>query len=136
MTTTKWTFMENVELVVGDCETGAFEGFRARFRGEKIAAFEAEKRLIFTLYRCGWNQYEGYRVYMSDRRRPRSPEYELSPHEGEVNMSDPYRSFHKLYGPDELISEWPVFADYISSLRVSDFDPNEQDPAWRAKRLL
>jgi hypothetical protein len=80
-----------IVLVVGDCnsEDGTFEGFKARFEGEKVSTFAAGDRWRFTLYKCGWNQYRGYRVYEADERQPKSPRYELTPHEGQaVNFRD------------------------------------------------
>ena len=45
--------MQLIEVLIGDSERrGTFWGFIARFRGEELASYEAEERLVFRLYRC------------------------------------------------------------------------------------
>jgi len=61
--------MEAIELVIGNCERGAFTGFKARFHGEEVASYEVEERLALRLYRCEWGDYDGYRVHKTDERR-------------------------------------------------------------------
>ncbi len=131
--------MEPAVLVVGNCnsDTGTFEGFKARFMGEKVGEFEAGDRWRLTLYKCGWNKYQGYRVYEADERVPKSPRYELRPQEGEkVNPRDPYRSYHKLYRPEEVAEEWPMFAKDVDGLRITDIDAKDSDPAWNERGTL
>lgn len=130
--------MEPVEVVVGqyESEKDVFRGFKACFMGEKIADFEAGDRRRFTLYKCGWNRLEGYRVYDSDETNPRSPTYELMPHEEEVNPDDPHRAYHKLYSPSEVAAQWPVFAKDIDALQAKDIDAKTSDPAWNERRTL
>ena len=54
--------MELVEVVIGNCESETFSGFKARFNGKKVADYQVEEGLVYTLYECGWGDYEGYRV--------------------------------------------------------------------------
>jgi hypothetical protein len=132
-------FMELVEVVVGqyDSDKDVFKGFKACFMGEKISDFMAGDRRRFTLYKCGWNRLEGYRVYDSDETNPRSPRYELMPHEGQkVDPNDPHRVYHRLYGPSEVVEHWPVFAGEVDALKITNIDANASDPAWTERRTL
>lgn len=130
--------MESVEVIVGqhDPREQVFKGFKARFKGQKIATFQAGDRRRLTLYRCGWNRLEGYRVYDSDETNPESPKYELMPHEEEVNPEDPYRVYHRLYSPSEVAALWPVFAKEVDALQPKDIDAKAVDPAWNDRARL
>ena len=130
--------MEPGEVVVGqfDSDKGVFRGFKACFMGEKIVDFKAGDRRRFTLYKCGWNMYEGYRVYDSNETNPESPRYELNPHSEEINPDDPYRVYHKLYSRSEAVAHWPVFANNVDALRMVDIDAKVNDPAWNDRGRL
>jgi len=41
--------MEAIELLIGNCESGAFAGFKARLSGEKVASYQVEEGLVYTL---------------------------------------------------------------------------------------
>ena len=131
--------MESVEVVVGqyDSDKGVFRGFKACFMGEKIADFKAGDRRRFTLYRCGWNKYEGYRVHEADETNPKLPRYDLLPHEGQkIDPNDLHRVYHRLYRPSEVAEQWPVFAGEVDALQTTDIDAKPSDPAWSERRPL
>ena len=114
--------MELIEVLVGDSERGAFTGFKARFHGEEVACYQAEERLVFRLYRCGWGDYEGYRVHKTDEKEPFNPKYELTPVDVE-DPSAPNTEYYSLYEPGEIVSYFPMFAKDIEFLTTRDIDP-------------
>jgi hypothetical protein len=103
-------------------ELGAFTGFKARFHGEEVASYEVEKRLVYLLYRCGWGDYDGYRVHKTDERNPFDPKYELTPIDVE-DPSSPNTEYHSLYEAKEIVSYFPMFARHIEFLKTRDIDP-------------
>ena len=115
--------MEPIEVLIGDSERrGTFWGFKARFRGEELVAYEAEERVVYRLYRCGWGDYDGYRVYKSDEREPFLPVNELTP----VDVEDPEApdtEYFYLYEANEIVSYYPFFAAQVGFLKTRDIDP-------------
>jgi hypothetical protein len=99
-------------------ELGAFTGFKARFHGEEVASYEVEERLVYLLYRCGWGDYDGYRVHKTDERNPFDPEYELTPIDVE-DPSSPNTEYHSLYEAKEIVS-------YLSDVRPAHRIPQDQ----------
>ena len=114
--------MEWVEVVIGNCEKGTFSGFKARFKGKKIADYQVEEGLTFTLYECGWGDYDGYRVYKADERTPFTPEYDLVPHDAD-DPSAPNTEYYSLYEAKEIMAYYPMFAKHIELLGTRDIDP-------------
>jgi hypothetical protein len=119
--------MAVIEVLVGNVEQGAFTGFKACFDGEEVARYQVEERLVFTLYKCGWGEYEGYRVHKSDETDPFDPKYDLTPVDV-VDPSAPNPEYHSLYEPAEIVSYFPMFAEEIFAeemevLEVRDIDP-------------
>ena len=115
--------MEPIEVLIGDSEQrGTFWGFKARFRGEELASYEAEERLVFRLYRCEWGDYDGYRVHKADEREPFHPVYELTPVDAE-DPEAPNTEYFSLYEANEIVSYFPFFAAHVGFLETRDIDP-------------
>jgi len=110
--------MEAIELLIGNCESGAFAGFKARFSGEKVASYQVEEGLVYTLYKCGWGDYDGYRVHKADESSPFAPSYELTLC-AVADASAPNTEYHELYEAREVVSYWPMFAKYVEFLDAS-----------------
>jgi hypothetical protein len=114
--------MEPIEVLIGDSEQGAFRAFKARFYGEELARYQVEERLVFRLYRCGWGDYDGYRVHKTDEREPFNPKYELTP----IDVEDPEApntEYFSLYEAKEIVWYFPFFADHVGLLETRDIDP-------------
>lgn len=116
--------MEQVEVLIGNTHEGAFNGFKARFRGELVVSYEVEDGLIYTLYKCGWGDYEGYRVYKVDEANPFNCAYELTPYEPEDPLSRG-TEYYTLYEARDIVSYFPMFARYVDFLETRDIDPKE-----------
>jgi len=115
--------MEPIEVLIGDSEQrGTFTGFKARFLGEEISCYEVEDRLVFRLYRCGWGDYDGYRVHKTDETEPFNPKYELTP--VDVEVPDALNTeYFSLYEANEIVSYYPFFAEHVGYLDTRDIDP-------------
>jgi hypothetical protein len=111
-----------IEVVIGNCERGTFSGFKARFDGKEVASYQTEDGLVFTLYECGWGDYEGYRVYKADERTPFTPEYEILPCEYD-DPEAPKTEYHSLFEAKEIMSYYPMFAKHIELSHTRDIDP-------------
>jgi len=114
--------MEPIEVLIGDSEQGTFRGFKVRFLGEELACYEVRDRLVFRLYRCGWGDYDGYRVHKTDETEPFNPKYDLTP----VDVEDPEApntEYFSLYEANEIVSYFPFFADHVGFLKTRDIDP-------------
>jgi hypothetical protein len=114
--------VELIEVLIGNSDQGTFRGFKARFHGEEMACYEMEERLVFRLYRCGWGDYDGYRVHKSDESEPFNPKYELTP----VDVQDPSApntEYYSLYEANEIVSYFPFFARHVEALRTRNIDP-------------
>lgn len=114
--------MDPIEVLVGDSEQGTSRGFKARFHGEEVACYQVEERFVFRLYKCGWGDYDGYRVHKTDEREPFNPKYELTPVDV-VDPSAPNTAYHSLYEANEIVSYFPMFAKSIKFLMTKDIDP-------------
>lgn len=112
--------MEPIEVLVGDSERGAFRGFVARFQGEELASYQVEERLVFRLYRCGWGDYDGYRVHKADETQPFNPKYELTPVD---DPEAPNTRYFSLYEAKEIVWYFPFFARDVGLLETRDIDP-------------
>jgi len=98
--------MELFEVLIGDSERGSFRAFKARFRGEELVSYNVEERLVFTLYRCEWGDYDGYRVHKANEREPFNPKYDLTPVDVEDSEA-PNREYFSLYEANEIVSYFP-----------------------------
>jgi hypothetical protein len=114
--------MELIEVLIGDSEQGSFRGFKARFHGEEVAHHQVEERIVFRLYRCGWGDYDGYRVHKTDENEPFNPKYYLTPCDVE-DPAAPNTEYYSLYEPSEIVSYYPMFANDIEFLPTRDIDP-------------
>ncbi len=92
-----------------------------------MASYQVEEGLVYTLYECGWGDYDGYRVHKADERNPFTPEYELLPYEllprDAADPSAPSTEYYSLYEAKEIMPYYAFFAKHIELPATRDIDP-------------
>lgn len=120
MRATEGKVLDTITVLVGNSESGSFDGFKAQFEGEEVASYKEgeDDKITCTLYRCEIHQGRSYyRVHEADEANSRSPRYELLPirENGDVERGR-YPDYGTYYEANEVLKRWPMFADALDIL--------------------
>ena len=83
--------------------------FWVEFEGEKVASYEKEDDVVYTLYKATAYDNEAYRVYISDETDPQSPKHELHPSSGDPFIEGVEAVYADPYQWEEVVSKYPLF---------------------------
>jgi hypothetical protein len=121
-----------VKVLVGQRDGDRFLGFWAEFMGEKVSSYEdprADKRIVYTLYRCTAYNWEAYRVHIADESNPRAPVYELLPYEHDPNIAGVGPDYSEPYVKEQIAAQYPLFLKDLDYFRERRIDPAPR--TWR-----
>ncbi len=112
-----------VKVLVGKKTGERFPGFWAEFDGEKVSSYEdtrADKKIVYTLYRCTAYSDEVYRVHIADESNPANPVYELLPFDEESGYDEPWEK-------EDIVANYPLFLKDMDYFRERHVDPRPRN---------
>lgn len=119
-----------VKVLVGKRTGDRFPGFWAEFEGEKVSSYEdtrAEKKIVYTLYRCTAYNYEAYRVHINDESNPENPVYELLPYDPHSVSRGIGWDYSEPWQKEQVAAKYPLFVKDLDILSVRQIDPQPRN---------
>lgn len=113
-----------VRVLVGERSGPTFPGFWAEFEGEEVSSYadtRADKKIVYTLYRCTAYNFEAYRVHIADESDPKTPVYELLPVDRDSRSGRGRPDFSEVWTKEDIAAEYPLFLkdmDYFETRKV------------------